>query len=29
VPLDGDGSDEGWLDGALPRLVPKARPTWR
>ncbi|HET7771027.1 MAG TPA: APC family permease [Chloroflexota bacterium] len=29
VPLDGDGNDEGWLDGALPRLVPKARPTWR
>ena len=29
VPLDGDATAEGWLDGALPRLVPKARPTWR
>jgi len=29
VPIDGDASDEDWRTGALPRLVPRARPTWR
>ena len=31
VPLDGESPfvGEDWLTGALPRLAPKARPTWR
>lgn len=29
VPIEGDSSDEDWRTGALPRLLPRARPTWR
>jgi amino acid transporter len=29
VPIGGEVADEDWRTGALPRLVPRARPTWR